>query len=318
LTTGASLQALSDDKVLGHDNNFVIGASVDRSKIGFQANSELGFIYPDLFVGPNAAVPGTGEIIRTAGNLGFSPVSLAAWQTYYGAYFNETFDLTNRLSLTAGGRYNLAAIDMADLFGTSPDLSASYTYARFNPVTGLTYKILPELMTFYAGYSEANRIPTPLELGCSNPQKPCLLEGFLVSDPPLQQVVAEPLRLGSVETSIWETVAATGSSGCSIPTAKTTLFKSRASSRAAACSRTFHLHAAKGWKRVPTTKRDNTSSTPIMLSSMPLISSVESWHRRTILSETRMETSSLLPASRFPAYRGTRSKVVSTIGLRRS
>src|SRR5262249_26116401 len=131
--TGASLQALSDDKVLGHDNNFVIGGSVDRSKIGFRANSELGYIDPDLFVGPNAAIPGTGQIIHTAGNLGFSPVSLAAWQTYYGAYFNETFDLTNRLSLTGGGRYNLAAIDMADLFGTSPDLSASYTYARFNP-----------------------------------------------------------------------------------------------------------------------------------------------------------------------------------------
>src|SRR5262245_38505051 len=85
---------------------------------------------------------------------------------------------------------------MADLFGTSPDLSASYTYARFNPVTGLTYKILPELMTFYAGYSEANRIPTPLELGCSNPLKPCLLEGFLVSDPPLQQVVARTREAG--------------------------------------------------------------------------------------------------------------------------
>src|SRR5215467_9534589 len=196
LTTGALLQGLNDDKVLGHDNNFVIGASVDRSKIGFQGNSELDFIYPDLFVGPNAAVPGTGQIIHTAGNLGFSPVSLAAWQTYYGAYFNEIFDLTNRLSLTAGGRYNLGAIDMADLLGTSPELSSSFTFARFNPVTGLTYKILPELMTFYAGYSEANRIPTPLELGCSNPQKPCLLEGFLVSDPPLQQVVAKTIEAG--------------------------------------------------------------------------------------------------------------------------
>jgi iron complex outermembrane receptor protein len=196
LTTGASLQALNDDKVLGHDNYFVIGASVDRSKIGFLANSELGFIYPDLFVGPNAAIPGTGQIIHTFGNIGFSPVSLGAWQTYYGAYYNETFDLTNRLSVTAGGRYNLAAIDMADLLGTSPDLSSSFTYARFNPVTGFTYKILPELMTFYAGYSEANRIPTPLELGCSNPQKPCLLEGFLVSDPPLQQVVARTREAG--------------------------------------------------------------------------------------------------------------------------
>src|SRR5262249_57281993 len=112
----------------------------------------VGFIYPDLFVGPNAAVPGTGEIIHTAGNLGFSPVSLAAWQTYYGAYFNEIFDLTNRLSLTAGGRYNLGAIDMADLFGTSPELSSSFTYARFTPLTGLTYNILPDRMPSYDGY----------------------------------------------------------------------------------------------------------------------------------------------------------------------
>jgi len=43
-------------------------------------------------------------------------------------------------------------------------------------------------MTFYTGYSEANHAPTPLELACSNPLKSCLLEGFLVSDPPLQQV----------------------------------------------------------------------------------------------------------------------------------
>ena len=85
---------------------------------------------------------------------------------------------------------------MSDLFGTSPDLNAQYTFERFNPVVGFTYKILPELMTFYAGYSEANRAPTPLELGCSNPLRPCLLEGFLVSDPPLNQVVARTKEVG--------------------------------------------------------------------------------------------------------------------------
>src|SRR5262249_13073453 len=40
------------------------------------------------------------------------------------------------------------------------------------------------------------RAPTPLELACSNPAKPCLLEGFLVSDPPLQQVVARTKEAG--------------------------------------------------------------------------------------------------------------------------
>ncbi len=98
-------------------------------------------------------------------------------------------------SLTAGGRYNLAKIVTADVLGTSPDINGNYTFSRFNPVVGLTYKILPE-MTFYTGYSEANRAPTPLELGCSNPAKPCLLEGFLVSDPPLQQVVARTREAG--------------------------------------------------------------------------------------------------------------------------
>ena len=196
ITTGASLQGINDDKLLGHDNYFTIGGSVDRSKIGFQGNSELGYIYPDFFVGPNAAVPGTGQIVHTAGNIGFAPVSLAAWNTYYGIYVNDTFDITNRLSVTAGGRYNIAQIAMSDLLGTSPDLSAQYTFERFNPVVGFTYKILPELMTFYAGYSEANRAPTPLELGCSNPLRPCLLEGFLVSDPPLNQVVARTKEVG--------------------------------------------------------------------------------------------------------------------------
>jgi iron complex outermembrane receptor protein len=195
-TTGASLQGINDEKLFGHDNYFTIGGSVDRSKIGFQGNSELGYIYPNFFVGPNAAVPGTGQIVHTAGNLGFAPVSLAAWNTYYGIYVNDTFDITNRLSVTAGGRYNIAQIAMTDLYGTSPDLNGQYTFERFNPVVGFTYKILPELMTFYAGYSEANRAPTPLELGCSNPLRPCLLEGFLVSDPPLNQVVARTKEVG--------------------------------------------------------------------------------------------------------------------------
>jgi iron complex outermembrane receptor protein len=196
ITTGASLQGINDDKLFGHDNYFTIGGSVDRSKIGFQGNSELGYIYPDFFVGPNAAVLGTGQIVHTAGNIGFAPVSLAAWNTYYGIYANDTFDITNRLSVTAGGRYNIAQISMTDLNGTSPDLNGQYTFERFNPVVGFTYKILPELMTFYAGYSEANRAPTPLELGCSNPLRPCLLEGFLVSDPPLNQVVARTKEVG--------------------------------------------------------------------------------------------------------------------------
>src|SRR5215831_239052 len=60
---------------------------------------------------------------------------------------------------------------------TAPTLLARAHLQPSQPSGRPTYKILPE-MTFYTGYSEANRPPTPLELACSNPLKSCLLEGF--------------------------------------------------------------------------------------------------------------------------------------------
>jgi iron complex outermembrane receptor protein len=120
---------------------------------------------------------------------------LNAVSTYYGLYARNTFDLTRHLSVTFGGRLNVAQIGISDQLGTSPDLNGSYTFSRFNPLVGLAYMINPRVSA-HAVYSESNRAPTPLELGCANPNRPCLLEGFLVADPPLQQVVARTVEVG--------------------------------------------------------------------------------------------------------------------------
>jgi iron complex outermembrane receptor protein len=192
---GGSLQLTNDAKLFGHGNSFIAGATIDHGRIRFDANSKLGYIYPDLFVGPNGAVPGTGQQIHTAGNIGYAPVMLNARNTYYGLYARDTFDITKQLSVTVGGRLNVAQISMADQLGTSPDLNGSHTFSRFNPLIGLSYMFNPRLSA-HAVYSEANRAPTPLELGCANPMRPCLLEGFLVADPPLEQVVARTVEAG--------------------------------------------------------------------------------------------------------------------------
>jgi iron complex outermembrane receptor protein len=84
---------------------------------------------------------------------------------------------------------------MADRTGAAPDLNNDLTYTRFNPLVGATYKVVPGL-TVYGGYSESNRAPTPLELACANPDKPCLIESALVSDPPLNQVVSHTFEAG--------------------------------------------------------------------------------------------------------------------------
>jgi iron complex outermembrane receptor protein len=151
VTIGASLQATNDAKVFGHDNRFTVGGSIDHSRTDFTASSTLGFINPDLSVVTNPAIPGNGQIIHTLGNLGFVPVNLDAQNTYFGLYATDTFDITSQLSLTAGGRLNIARVKMVDLTGASPDLNNDLTYTRLNPLAGLTYKVMAGL-TVYGGY----------------------------------------------------------------------------------------------------------------------------------------------------------------------
>ena len=66
--------------------------------------------------------------------------------------------------------------------GTNPLLTSNNHYDRLNPVIGATYNIQPAAYRL-CGLLEANRAPTPLELGCSDPLHPCMIDNFLISDP---------------------------------------------------------------------------------------------------------------------------------------
>jgi iron complex outermembrane receptor protein len=187
---GGSLQAATTAKVFGHDNRFVIGASVDTGHVQFTTTSELGTINADQF----PFVNGVGIFInQPSGDV--APVGLLAKTLYAGVYFTDTFDVTSKLSITVGGRYNDASISLQDTLGNNDALNGFHNYNRFNPVVGATFKITPNLNA-YAGYSEANRAPTPLELACSDPMRPCLLDATLVGDPNLKQVVAHTYEAG--------------------------------------------------------------------------------------------------------------------------
>ena len=185
-TFGGTLQTTSTAQVLNHNNHFVIGASVDHGRAHFSGNTELGQIDSNLFVN------GTGVLIQQPG-ADLSPVVLHSTSTYTGIYATDTIDINAQLSLTAGARFNVAQIRLDDTLGTA--LDSDNRYSHLNPVVGLTYKILPNV-TAYAGYSQANRAPTPLELGCSDPTHPCLIDSFLISDPPLKQVVSTTYEAG--------------------------------------------------------------------------------------------------------------------------
>jgi outer membrane receptor protein involved in Fe transport len=187
-TLGLSLQAKATDQILGHANTFVIGGTVDYSRTRFDANAELGVIDPLIYV------DGSGIYLGPSGNpVSDGPVALNATNVYTGLYALDTIDVTNALSVTAGARANFANIQLDDLLGGS--LTGNHTYDHFNPLIGATYRITSEI-TAYGGFSVANRTPTPLELGCSDPNHPCVIGSFLIADPTLKQVIAETYEAG--------------------------------------------------------------------------------------------------------------------------
>ena len=192
---GGTLQAVSKAHLFNRPNQLLVGASIDVGRAGVKSQSDLGVLDPRTLV-----VSGLGIIIDQSlnpdldgGDVEVTPVDLLVRTQYYGLYFMNTLDVTDRLAFTLGGRFNLANIKLEDQLGD--DLNGDHTFQRFNPMLGATYKLLPGV-TAYVGYSESNRAPTPAELACADPARPCLLENFLVSDPPLQQVVGRTIEAG--------------------------------------------------------------------------------------------------------------------------
>jgi iron complex outermembrane recepter protein len=184
---GGSVQAVEKSQLFGRPNQFLVGFSYDHGRVKYQTSSEIGVI-GDRFV-----VDGTGIIVTEPEDL--EPRDLITENDYYGVYFTNTLDITDQFALTLGGRYNHATIQLTDLTGNFDELNVTNTYERFNPMVGATYEFLPGT-TLYGSYSEANRAPTAAELGCAEPENPCLIESFLTDDPPLKQVISRSFEVG--------------------------------------------------------------------------------------------------------------------------
>jgi iron complex outermembrane recepter protein len=187
---GASAQAVDTDKLAGHDNTLTVGASLDYGWTRFNGNSQLGTIFNDN----NTSFPVIGfPFIIDEPDSFLNPVMVHANNTYTGVYALDTYSASDRLTVTAGGRFNYAGIDLEGANGAL--LNGFSNFFHVNPTLGFTYKLTPDI-NFYAGYAMTNRTPTPLELGCADPNNPCIIDNFLVSDPKLKQVVGQTFEVG--------------------------------------------------------------------------------------------------------------------------
>jgi outer membrane receptor protein involved in Fe transport len=179
-------------------NNLAFGTSLDRSGLTYQQNGQFGYLNPDsVSITPiNSFEDGS---TNSDGLPVDTRVNLHGIANAFGLYATDTIRVTPNLAFTASGRFNHAGIDDFDRIpGTNPSrgsLNGNYTFNRFNPAVGFVYTPI-HVASLYFSYSEANRAPTAIELGCADPTHPCNLPNALVADPGLKQVVAKTFEGG--------------------------------------------------------------------------------------------------------------------------
>ena len=188
---------------LSDHNNLTFGVSWDRSGLTYQQNGQFGYLNPDgISITPiNSYEDGS---TNSDGVPVDTRVNLHGTTNEIGVYATDTLHVTKTLTFTVSGRFNHAGIQNIDRIpGTNPSrgsLNGNYSFDRFNPAAGLVYTPVRPA-SLYFSYSEANRAPTAIELGCADPNYPCNLPNALVADPPLKQVVAKTLEAGIRSTS---------------------------------------------------------------------------------------------------------------------
>jgi outer membrane receptor protein involved in Fe transport len=196
-TAGAAAQATRLGSLGRSKHQLTVGAAFDRSTVGFTQTGELGYLNPDRTV---TGVGAFGDGV-TGGNVDGEPydtrVDLDGTIHTLSAYGTDTLT-AGAWNVTLSARVNRIAIDNRDRIrpgGVAGSLDGSYVFTRFNPAAGLTY-MTRQGVNLYAGYSEGNRAPTSIELGCADPNQPCKLPNAMAGDPPLDQVVTRTVEAG--------------------------------------------------------------------------------------------------------------------------
>jgi iron complex outermembrane recepter protein len=202
---GTDLQMTFLQDLFGHNNLLITGFAYFRGESGFNSVLELAELDP---ITRSTQGLGTGTFVdEAATNIDTTNETLSF-------YFSNTFDINQQLSFAFSGRINNTQIKLADQSGERPELNGEHDFFRFNPALGLTYRA-SETMSFYAGYNESSRTPTPIELACNdhvfnlavaaavtNGEDPddvefeCRLPNAFLADPPLKQVVTKSFEVG--------------------------------------------------------------------------------------------------------------------------
>jgi outer membrane receptor protein involved in Fe transport len=198
---GFNIQAAFNQDVFGKKNQLVTGLGYDVQRTRFIQTEQLSnvddspatniFATRDTWFAPGTRMPiNLDDDVDTEVNLSGKSKTASLFAT-------DTMSLNQFWHVTASARYNHTTVKNRDALtpNGAGSLSGDHGFNRVNPSLGLTFTPTESLSVF-GSYSESNRAPTSIELGCADPAQPCKLPNAMAADPPLNQVVAKTYDFG--------------------------------------------------------------------------------------------------------------------------
>ena len=189
-------------ELFGVEHDLTAGAGFYRGGSDFNSRVQFALLDPvTRSTTTSQAVTGGFADERTEIDTG-----VARNYVYVGNRFSPGEDWSIMLS----GFYHDSRIELRDRTGDQPQLNGEHDFANFNWGVGAVRR-LSDRVDFYGAYNESSRLPTPIELACSeelsrNPLtgevEECRLPNAFLADPPLDEVIARNLELG-VRGVLW-------------------------------------------------------------------------------------------------------------------
>lgn len=205
-STGADFQWTFLGNFFGYEGQLVVGGAYFNGESTFNSVVELADIHPLTRLTTGL---GTGTFVDE------EATSIATQTESTSLYFSNILDINDAVALTLSARGNITEVDLKDRSGERPELNGNHRFTRINPAIGLTWQ-MNENHNLYGSYSESSRAPTPIELACNegvfdlavqyaieDGEDPddvdfeCRLPNAFLADPPLDDVVAKSIELGS-------------------------------------------------------------------------------------------------------------------------
>jgi outer membrane receptor protein involved in Fe transport len=180
-SAGLTLQAVAAGRLAGLRHDLTVGAALHGASVDFRQDRQ------DAAFTDDRQALGTGPFVPR--------VDVGARHTYRSFYLMEQLFPSERWTFTVSGRYNVAAVVLRDRSGAQPDLDGDHDFHRLTPSLGATWNPNSRT-TWFASLSEGMRVPSPVELTCSDPAAPCSLPNQFLADPALKPVIARTLEGG--------------------------------------------------------------------------------------------------------------------------